>query len=206
MNSARAQHWETVYRNKAVDQVSWFQPHAKTSLRLIESLCPDHAAQIIDVGAGASVLVDNLLDAGYTHLSVLDIAAHALEVSKARLGERAAQVEWRVGDVTTVALPEAAYDVWHDRAVFHFLTDAVDRRRYVEQVLRAVRPGGHVIIATFGPDGPLQCSNLDVCRYAPDELHGEFGAAFELLGHYAELHRTPAGRDQAFVYCYCRRG
>ncbi len=202
----RAQHWDTVYQNKAVDQVSWFQPHAKTSLTLIEALCPERAARIIDVGAGASVLVDDLLDAGYQHLTVLDIAASALEVSKARLGERAATVDWRVGDVTTVALPEASFDVWHDRAVFHFLTDAADRRRYVDQVRRAVRPGGHVIVATFGPDGPLQCSNLDVCRYAPDGLHGEFGAVFELLGHHAEVHRTPAGRDQAFVYCYCRRG
>ena len=220
---SHTEHWETVYRNKAVDQVSWFQPHAETSLRLIESLladagpsqggersereggAPDRSARIIDVGAGASVLVDDLLDAGYQHLTVLDIAASALAVSRARLGERAAQVEWRVGDVTTVALPEAGFDLWHDRAVFHFLTDAADRRRYVEQVLRAVRPGGHVIVATFGPDGPLQCSNLDVCRYAPDGLHGEFGAAFELLGHHAEVHRTPAGRDQAFVYCYCRR-
>ncbi len=202
---SQAQHWETVYCNKLVDQVSWFQPHAETSLRLIESLCPDRAAHIRDVGAGASVLVDNLLDAGYRHLGVLDIAAPALEISKRRLGARAAQVDWRVGDVTTVALPEASFDVWHDRAVFHFLTDAADRRRYVDQVLRAVRPGGHVIVATFGPDGPLQCSNLDVCRYAPDDLHGEFGAAFERLGHHAEVHRTPAGRDQAFVYCYCRR-
>ena len=229
---SHAHHWETVYRNKAVDQVSWFQPHAETSLRLIETLLADagpsqggecapsggseqrerggrflnRAARIIDVGAGASVLVDDLLDAGYQHLTVLDIAASALAVSRARLGERAAQVDWRVGDVTTVALPEAGFDIWHDRAVFHFLTDAADRRRYVDQVLRAVRPGGHVIVATFGLEGPLQCSNLDVCRYAPDGLHGEFGGAFELLGHHAEMHHTPAGRDQAFVYCYCRRG
>jgi SAM-dependent methyltransferase len=172
---------------------------------LIESLCPNRAARIIDVGAGASVLVDDLLGAGYHNLTVLDIAAPALAVSRARLGARAAQVDWRVGDVTTVDLPEAAFDIWHDRAVFHFLTQEADRRRYVDQVLRAVRPGGHVIVATFGPAGPLQCSNLDVCRYAPDALHGEFGAAFKLLGHHAEAHRTPAGRDQAFVYCYCLR-
>lgn len=203
---SRVQHWETVYRNKAVDQVSWFQPKAETSFRLIDSLCPDRTACIIDVGAGASVLADNLLDAGYRHLTVLDIAAPALEISQGRLGERAAQVDWRVGDVTTVALPEAAFDVWHDRAVFHFLTDEADRRRYVAQVLRAVRPGGHVIVATFGSDGPLQCSNLDVCRYAPDDLHAEFGAGFERLGHHAEMHHTPAGKCQAFVYCCCRRG
>lgn len=203
---SHATHWEAVYRNKAVDQVSWFQPHAETSVRLIESLCPERTARIIDVGAGASVLLDDLLDAGYRHLTALDIAAPALAVSQSRLGERAVQVDWRVGDVTTIALPEAGFDVWHDRAVFHFLTDAADRRRYVSQVLRAVRPGGYVIVATFGLEGPLQCSNLDVCRYAPEGLHGEFGAAFELLGHRAELHRTPAGREQAFVYCYCRRG
>ncbi len=202
----RIQHWESVYQRKAVDQVSWFQPRAATSLELIESICPDRAVRIIDVGAGASVLVDDLLEAGYCNLTVLDIAASALDVSKARLGARAAQVDWRVGDVTTVDLPEAGFDVWHDRAVFHFLTEEEDRRRYVAQVLHAVRPGGHVIVATFGPNGPLKCSDLEVRRYAPEDLHGEFGAEFDLLGHHTESHRTPAGKDQEFVYCYCRRG
>lgn len=200
-----AKHWETVYSSKPVDQVSWYQPHAETSLSLIEKLYPDRAARIIDVGAGASMLADDLLDAGYRHLTVLDIAASALAVARNRLATRGEDIDWRVGDVTTVDLPEAGYDVWHDRAVFHFLTDEEDRKRYVGQVLRAVRPGGVVIVATFGPNGPLQCSNLDVCRYAPEALHGEFGPAFGLLGHRTEQHHTPAGKTQEFIYCYCVR-
>lgn len=199
-------HWETVYRSKQADRVSWYQTHAERSLALIRAtgVRPEEA-RIIDVGAGASVLVDDLLDAGYRHLSVLDIAALALAVTRARLGNRASQVNWLVGDVTRIELPAAGYDIWHDRAVFHFLTDPEQRRRYVAQVWSAVRPGGYVIIATFGPNGPRQCSNLDVCRYDPESLHGEFGAGFELMGHQTELHATPAGQTQEFVYCYCRR-
>ena len=203
---SNATHWENVYRTKPIDRVSWFQTQADMSLAIIRQtgLAPD-AARLIDVGAGASVLVDNLLDAGYRHLTVLDIAQPALAVSKARLGERADQVDWKVGDVTTVDLPAAGYDIWHDRAVVHFLTREEDRRRYVEQVWKAVRPGGFVIVATFGPNGPLQCSDLDVCRYAPEGLHGEFGAGYELISHRTEQHATPAGKTQEFVYCFCRR-
>jgi 2-polyprenyl-3-methyl-5-hydroxy-6-metoxy-1,4-benzoquinol methylase len=204
---SNAAHWETVYRTKPVDRVSWFQEHADRSLEMIRRTgLPEETARIIDVGAGASVLVDDLLDAGYRHLTVLDIAEPALAVSKARLGARAGAIDWKTGDVTTVDLPEAGYDIWHDRAVFHFLTRAEDRRRYVAQVWKAVRPGGFVIVATFGPNGPLQCSDLDVCRYAPEALHGEFGAGYTLVGHHTELHATPAGKTQEFVYCYCRRG
>jgi 2-polyprenyl-3-methyl-5-hydroxy-6-metoxy-1,4-benzoquinol methylase len=203
---SNTEHWENVYRSKQVDSVSWFQPRAEISLDIIRSTGLDPAeARVIDVGAGASVLVDDLLDAYYRHITVLDIAEPALAVSRARLRERAAQVDWRVGDVTTVDLPKAGYDIWHDRAVFHFLTHEEDRKRYVEQVWRAVRPGGFVIVATFGPNGPLQCSNLDVCRYAPEDLHGEFGSGYELISHQAESHTTPAGKAQEFVYCYCRR-
>ena len=200
----RQQHWEGVYRNKAVDEVSWFQPHAASSLRLIEG-CADKDARIIDVGGGASVLVDGLLDAGYRNLTVLDLAETALAACRTRLGARAASVQWIAGDITQVELPAAHYDVWHDRAVFHFLTDPADRARYVEQVLKSVKPGGHVIVATFGPGGPLQCSGLEVVRYAPDALHAEFGAPFRVLGHETEIHQTPAGKEQEFVYCYCVR-
>ncbi|MFP5402831.1 MAG: class I SAM-dependent methyltransferase [Gammaproteobacteria bacterium] len=200
----RRAHWESVYRNKAADQVGWFQPHAVSSLRLIER-CAGPDAQVIDVGGGASVLVDDLLDAGYRRVTVLDLAESALAASRARLGERAQAVEWIAGDITRVELPAARFDVWHDRAVFHFLTDPGDRARYVAQVLRAVKPGGHVIVATFGPGGPLQCSGLDVVRYDPDALHAQFGASFRLLGHETEIHHTPAGKDQEFVYCYCMR-
>lgn len=201
---ARRQHWEAVYRAKPADQVGWFQPHAASSLRLIaERAGPD--AQIIDVGGGASVLVDNLLDAGYRHVTVLDLAESALAVSRSRLGARAATVEWIAADVTEAALPARHYDVWHDRAVFHFLTDPADRMRYVEQVRRSVKPGGQVIVAAFGPHGPLQCSGLDVVRYAPETLHAEFGAGFHLLGHLTEIHTTPTGGEQPFVYCHCVR-
>ena len=200
----RRQHWESVYSSKAADQVGWFQPRAASSLRLIEG-CADRDAHIIDVGGGASVLVDDLLDAGYRNLTVLDLAESALATSRARLGARAASVQWIAADITRADLPAARYDVWHDRAVFHFLTDPADRARYVAQVLKSVRPGGHVIVAAFGPGGPLQCSGLDVVRYDPDALHAEFGAPFRLLGHETEIHHTPAGKEQEFVYCYCVR-
>lgn len=198
------QHWEGVYSNKASDEVSWFQPHAASSLRLIESVA-DKDAVLIDVGGGASTLVDDLLDSGYRHVTVLDLAESALATSCKRLGERAQAVQWIAADITRAELPAAQYDVWHDRAVFHFLTDPADRARYVGQVLKSVKPGGHVIVAAFGPDGPLQCSGLEVVRYAPDTLHAEFGAPFRLLGHETEIHHTPAGKEQEFVYCYCVR-
>ena len=200
----RHEHWERVYSDKAANQVSWFQTHAAASLRLITG-CTNTDANIIDVGGGASVLVDDLLDAGYRNLTVLDLAESALATSRARLGTRAQSVKWIAADITRADLPTAAYDVWHDRAVFHFLTDPDDRARYVEQVLKSVKPGGHVIVAAFGPGGPLQCSGLDVVRYAPDALHAEFGAPFQLVGHQTEIHHTPAGKEQEFVYCYCVR-
>ena len=200
----RRNHWETVYSSKAVDQVSWFQQYAASSLRLIAG-CADKDAHIIDVGGGASVLVDNLLDAGYRNVTVLDLAEAALATSRARLGARAQSVQWIAGDITRAELPVARYDVWHDRAVFHFLTDPADRARYVAQVLKSVKPGGHVIVAAFGPGGPLQCSGLDVVRYDPDALHAEFGAPFRLLKHETETHHTPSGQEQEFVYCYCVR-
>jgi SAM-dependent methyltransferase len=200
----RRQHWESIYRNKPADQVGWFQPHAASSLRLIQG-CADKDAQIIDVGGGASVLVDNLLDAGYRNLTVLDLAESALAASRVRLGARAASVQWIAADITRAELPAARYDVWHDRAVFHFLTDPADRERYVAQVLKSVKPGGRIIVAAFGPGGPLQCSGLDVVRYDPAALHAEFGAPFRLLGHESEVHQTPSGQEQEFVYCYCVR-
>jgi 2-polyprenyl-3-methyl-5-hydroxy-6-metoxy-1,4-benzoquinol methylase len=200
----RRQHWENVYRNRAADQVGWFQPHAASSLRLIAGSAGTDV-HIIDVGGGASVLVDGLLDAGYQNLTVLDLAESALAASRARLGERAQSVRWIAADVTRAELPAGGYDVWHDRAVFHFLTDPADRARYVAQVMKSVKPGGHVIVAAFGPGGPLQCSGLDVMRYAPDALHAEFGAPFRLLRHETEIHHTPTGQEQEFVYCYCVR-
>lgn len=157
------------------------------------------------MGGGASTLVDDLLDAGYTNLTVLDLSAHALAAAHKRLGARAQRVRWLEANVLDAALPRHSYDVWHDRALFHFLTASADRRVYVRQVLHAVRPGGLVIIATFAPDGPDRCSGLPVVRYDAEGLHAEFGAPFRLLRHEREAHHTPAGKVQQFIYCLCRK-
>lgn len=197
-------HWEHVYATKPVDRVSWYQEHALQSLRLIRDTDVGLDASIIDVGGGASTLVDDLLARGYRAITVLDLSATALAAAKARLGPRGEAVRWIEADVTAADLPAHGYDVWHDRAVFHFLTDPADRRAYVDAVIRAVKPGGHVIVATFAEDGPAQCSGLPVQRYSATGLHAEFGAPFVLLRHEKEAHHTPAGAVQRFVYCYCR--
>ena len=198
-------HWETVYSTKAADAVSWFQEHAHQSLNLIQATGVPLSAPIIDVGGGASTLVDDLLAAGFSALTVLDLSAAALEATKTRVGARAAQVQWLEDDVTQAALPSHRFDVWHDRAVFHFLTNVDDRAAYVAQVLHAVKPGGHVIVATFAQDGPTQCSGLPVMRYSAAELHAQFGEPFELVKHKTDAHHTPFGTVQQFVYCYCRK-
>ena len=198
-------HWESIYENKQPQQVSWFQEHAAMSMQFIRGTGVAKDAHILDVGGGASVLVDELLGAGYVNLSVLDISAAALHAAQERLGLAAAAVHWLEADINSPGLAQASVDVWHDRAVFHFLTDAAERQRYVQTVLHAVKPGGHVIMATFAEDGPLSCSGLEIVRYRPDTLHNELGSAFELLESAKELHHTPAGTDQNFIYCYCRR-
>ncbi len=197
-------HWEKVYTTRDAQEVSWYQPHAEQSLALINRIADDEPCRVIDVGGGASTLVDDLLAHARFDVTVLDLSEAALQVARERLGKKqAARVHWLTGDVTELELPANAYDIWHDRAVFHFLTEPEQRAAYVAQVRRTVRPGGHVIVAAFGPDGPLQCSGLPVVRYSPDALHGEFGAAFELVEHSAEAHHTPAGAIQQFVYCHC---
>jgi 2-polyprenyl-3-methyl-5-hydroxy-6-metoxy-1,4-benzoquinol methylase len=196
-------HWEKVYRTKQPDEVSWYRPHLDVSLQLIEEASPDRDAQIIDVGGGESTLVDDLLARGYHNLSILDVSLTALVVAKERLGASADTVNWLSGDVTTIAFTRHQYDVWHDRAVFHFLTESKERAAYVRQVAHAVKPGGQVIVATFGPEGPTKCSGLDVVRYDPSALHDEFGPSFQLVKHLTELHQTPAGSIQQFTYCYC---
>ena len=197
-------HWENVYQTKAVDEVSWYRPHLEVSLRLIEQATTDSGSAVIDVGGGEATLVDDLVASGFRDVTVLDISQSAIEVAKGRLGSCAASVHWIAGDITAVELETARYDVWHDRAVFHFLTNADDRAAYVRQVARAVRPGGHVIVATFGLEGPEKCSGLDVVRYDTDSLHGEFGPKFRLLDSVTELHETPWGMPQEFMYCFCR--
>jgi SAM-dependent methyltransferase len=197
-------HWEKIYTEKAPDAVSWYRPHLETSLALIERASADRSASAIDVGGGESTLVDDLLACGYENITVLDISQTAIDANRKRLGKVSERVHWLTGDITKIQLEPSAYNVWHDRAVFHFLTSPDDRVAYVRQVARAVKHGGHVIVSTFGPEGPTKCSGLDVVRYDAASLHGEFGVHFRLLGSSKELHRTPFGTIQQFLYCYCR--
>lgn len=200
----RRVHWDDVYRTKGPEQVSWFQAEAHLSRALIERSAPERSARIVDVGAGASLLTTELLRAGYHHLTIVDLSAAALALAQERLGAASTAVTWRVGDVLDLEFAPAAFDVWHDRAVFHFLTQPEERMRYVAQVRHAVAPGGHILVATFAEDGPLRCSGLEVARYSPAALHHQFGPDFELIASERELHTTPAGAQQAFTYCLCR--
>jgi SAM-dependent methyltransferase len=197
-------HWERIYHDTSPTQASWYQPHALRSLSLIRRVSPPPNGAVIDVGGGAATLIDDLLDAGYRDLTVLDLSAAALAESRTRLGARASDVRWIEADILDAALPESGYSVWHDRAVFHFLTAPADRARYVAQVRRAVRPGGFVVVATFADDGPTRCSGLEVNRYSPEALHAAFGAPFHLMASESEEHVTPKGVRQAFIYCLCR--
>jgi len=197
-------HWEKIYREKSPDAVSWYRAHLETSLGLIEKAAPQRDASIIDVGGGESTLVDDLLAHGYRNITVLDVSQTAIDVTKRRLGPAAERVQWIVGDITKTDLAPAAYEVWHDRAVFHFLTAVEERVAYVRQVWRAVKAGGHVLVSTFGPEGPTKCSGLEVVRYDAEALHAEFGVRFRLLDSFKELHHTPFGTTQQFLYCLCR--
>lgn len=197
-------HWEQIYSTKAPTQLSWYQLHPRLSLQYIQNTGVGKTGHIIDVGGGASTLVDHLLDDGFQQITVLDISAEALEIAQQRLGQRAGSVNWLEANITQTTLPGHKYDVWHDRAVFHFLTEREDRNRYIHAVREAVKPGGHVIVATFASDGPERCSGLEVTRYDSQSLHNEFGADFELLDSTHEDHHTPFGTEQKFIYCYCR--
>lgn len=197
-------HWENIYKTKAPDSVSWYRPHLEKSLELINRAADNREAANIDVGGGESTLVDDLLALGYKNLSVLDISEKAISVCRERLGEKASEVTWLTANILEAVLPVQFYDVWHDRAVFHFLTSAAQREKYVRQVAKSVRPGGHVIVATFGPQGPEKCSGLTTMRYDANVLHGEFGTRFRLVESTTELHTTPFDTTQQFLYCYCK--
>lgn len=197
-------HWENVYTSKNADEVSWFQPKSQTSLNIIKQHSLDSSEAIIDVGGGASTLVDELVP-HCKDITVLDCSGAALKISRERLKEQAKQITWLEANILEVDLPYHHYDIWHDRAVFHFLTDEADRQRYVDKVSNAVKPGGLVVIATFAEDGPTKCSGLPVTRYSASELHGEFGARFDLIGSEKEPHVTPWGSIQQFVYCFCTK-
>jgi SAM-dependent methyltransferase len=199
----RRSHWERVYSERVPDEVSWYQERPEPSLTLIGHARLGAAARILDVGGGASTLVDHLLDVGFRDLTVLDIASPALERARARLGQRAAEVRWLVGDVTAADL-DGPYALWHDRAVFHFLVAAELRVAYRAQLLRHTRPGAEVILGTFSLDGPERCSGLPVARYSADTLTAELGSGFEFEEAMPHEHRTPAGKTQRFTFCRFR--
>lgn len=199
-------HWEAVYACRQPTEVSWYQAVPARSLELLTQCGLTARNAVIDVGGGDSTLVDALVERGVASVSVLDISGTALARARQRLGERAATVTWLEADVTRADLPGSAYDIWHDRAVFHFLMNASDRERYVANAARALRPGGIALLATFAPDGPTRCSGLDVVRYAPEDLLGEFGAdLFELVDSCTDTHHTPAGTEQLFTYTVLQR-
>jgi len=202
--SERSTHWDHVYATKGEAEVSWFQDSPAISLEMIRAAGPNHDAAIIDVGGGASRLVDALLQDGYRDVTVLDLSAKGLDAAKKRLGGAASMVDWIVADATTWQ-PAKTYDVWHDRAAFHFLTDLRDRAAYVERLRSAIAPGGHVIIATFAPDGPEKCSGLPVQRHDSASLAAELGPEFELVETRRETHHTPWDSTQAFQFSRFRR-
>jgi len=201
--SETKEHWERVYQSKLPDEVSWYQKKPRLSLSLIEHASLSRDAAIIDIGGGASSLVDHLCDKGYGNVSVLEISANALAHSKSRLGSRAENVQWYEEDVTHFE-PTRRFALWHDRAVFHFLTDKTDRERYMHTVQQALEPGGHLIIMTFAIDGPKKCSGLDIVQYDADRLVKETGPGFELLETGDDFHSTPAGQQQKFAYFHFR--
>jgi len=204
MNINRKKHWENIYQAKKPTEVSWYQTDPVISLALIASTGIDHASRIIDIGGGASVLADKLLDKGFKNLTVLDISLQALRCAQERLGKRAENVNWIATDIRQAELP-SIYDLWHDRAVFHFLTSQEDRKKYIQTMEKAVRPGGHVIIATFALEGPAKCSGLDVERYDPGKLQKELGKVFVLVKSVDEVHITPGQLKQKFVYCHFKK-
>ena len=200
----RKAHWERVYSTKGEVEVSWYQDEPRLSLELIRAVVPATGGRIIDVGGGTSVLVDRLLELPFEAIAVLDISETALGKARLRLGERARRVRWLSADVTDVD-DLGTFDIWHDRAVFHFLTDVSDRKRYVELARRTVPEGGHLIVASFADDGPKRCSNLDVCRYNAESMAAELGEVFSLVREARETHTTPWGSLQAFFYGVFRR-
>lgn len=199
-----AEHWQRIYTRRDSTEVGWYEPDPVLSCRFVAEAIEDGAASVIDVGGGASSLVDHLLDVGLGRVAVLDISEAALDIVRGRLGERAARVEWVVGDVTELN-DLGPFDAWHDRAVFHFLLDPGARRRYVRLAERTVPPGGSAIIATFSHAGPETCSGLPVQRWEPAELAAELGPAWQLVWSERHLHTTPSGVEQAYVYCRFRR-
>lgn len=198
-------HWEQVYSTRLAENLGWYKPRLETSISWITELDLDKSASIIDVGGGASTLVDDLVDEGFESIAVLDISDSALAISRKRLGRQAEMVMWLAGDITTAALPPNYFELWHDRAALHFLTEPDQQAQYRDSLLKSLRPGGHVIISVFSSEAPPKCSGLPVQRYEHDQLAEVLGAAFELVRHHKELHVTPGGVEQMYVCCQFRR-
>lgn len=200
----RVLHWENVYQTKSSTEVSWYEPDPKQSLDLILQVAGESRGRVLDVGGGQSFLVDRLLDAGFANVAVLDVSQTAVEATKARLGERASQVEWIVADITQHdSLGE--FDIWHDRAVFHFITDPDDRRHYVELLKLSLPTGGYFIVGTFAIGGPEKCSGLPIRQYDATTMQLELGPAFEPVQCSEYLHTTPTGKPQQFFFGVYRR-
>lgn len=194
-------HWDRIYQTKSPQETSWYEPHLQISLEWILEAAPDRSAAIIDVGGGESTLVDDLLAHGYRAPTVLDISEAALGKSQHRLGDAARNVTWIAGNVNEVALPAGAYELWHDRAVFHFFTETEQRATYARQLAGSLKDGGQVVIATFGPEGPQKCSGLATRRYGAELLRRELGPEFRIVRHAVVDHQTPFGTAQQFLYC-----
>jgi SAM-dependent methyltransferase len=199
------QHWERIYREKDASKVSWYRPHFEQSLAWIDEYVPSLSSAIVDMGAGASTFASDLLSRGYTDLTAVDLSSSALSKARGALGLQGERVRWLVGDVTSFVLEADSVDLWHDRAVFHFLGAPEQRDAYVAHLKRALKPGGYAIVATFAEDGPEKCSGLPVCRYTPGGLAAVFGQEWEKVAEARELHRTPGGAEQAFSYVLLRR-
>lgn len=201
---SRKKHWEQVYTNKSPLEVSWFQNEPSLSLQLINESGIKKDAAIIDIGGGASRLVDHLLEQGYQNMAVLDLSSSAIQHARLRLGDRQSQVEWFIEDVTGFN-PPRKFDLWHDRAVFHFLTDAADRQQYKHHLQQGLITGGHLIIATFAIGGPEKCSGLDIVQYDANKISAELGDDYQLVDVHYELHITPAEKEQKFNYFHFKK-
>ncbi len=200
----RKSHWNDAYEGKSESTVSWFQKKPECSLELINHSGVPRSGTLIDVGGGASLLVDYLIRDGFTDITVLDISHVALCTAQARLGERKKLISWIEADITLFQTTEQ-FDLWHDRAVFHFLTQASERKRYINLLHQSIKPGGHVIIATFAIGGPKKCSGLNIVQYDATKLSQELGEIFTLIEQKDELHITPSGHKQAFGYYHFKR-
>jgi 2-polyprenyl-3-methyl-5-hydroxy-6-metoxy-1,4-benzoquinol methylase len=196
--------WNNVYKSKQIDAVSWYSDRLEISLKLINKYCPKKDQSIVDIGAGRSTLVDDLVSLNYSNLTLLDISDEAIKQTLIRLGKQGSAISVKIGDISTITTQENQFDLWHDRAVFHFLTEAKQRIKYKDNLKRSLKNNGIVVLATFGPNGPDKCSGLDTVKYSEQSLVDELGNDFQLLGSEISLHQTPFKTSQQFIYCWFR--